>query len=172
MNAAIIHTDGACSGNPGPGGYAAIIEINDNSYATITGGDPATTNNRMELGAVIEGMCALNEAAPELGPLDTITVRSDSKYVVDAFNKGWIANWQRNGWRSATRKPVANQELWERLLQEIGRNQVIFKWVKGHSGDPMNERCDRLATAEAAFAPRADGYWVCAGQPRSLIQAR
>ena len=98
-----------------------------------------------------------------------IIVHSDSKYVVDAFNQRWIRNWQRNGWRNAKNQPVANQELWQRLLQAISNHHMTFVWVKGHSGDRMNERCDELATAEAAFASNADGYWVTVGSPRSTI---
>lgn len=169
MRTAEIHTDGACSGNPGPGGFGAIVVIDGNEI-TVTGGDPRTTNSRMELSAVIEAVELVN-GLPDAEHWD-ITVRSDSKYVVDAFNQGWLSNWQRNGWRKADKKPVANQDLWKRMLQVTAANHMTFEWVKGHSGDPMNERCDELATAEAAFAPNADGYWVTAGNPRSTVDGQ
>ena len=168
MKQAVIHTDGACSGNPGPGGFGAIIVIDGMEALTVTGGDPHTTNSRMELSAVIEAMRAINSmSGVEWTP---ITVCSDSKYITDAFNQGWLENWQRNGWRKADKKPVANQDLWTQLVQEISPHTMVFNWVKGHSGDPMNERCDQLAVAEAAFAPRTDGYWASAGNRRSVVE--
>ena len=166
MRTAEIHTDGACANNPGPGGFGAIVIIDGTEY-TITGGDPKTTNNRMELSAVIEAVDLVNQLQ-DPGPWNII-VHSDSKYVVDAFNRSWIRKWQGNGWRNASKQPVANQELWQRLLQATTKHRMTFRWVKGHSGDPMNERCDELATAEAAFASNADGYWVTAGNPRSTV---
>lgn len=99
---------------------------------------------------------------------DQITVRSDSKYIIDAFNQGWLANWQRNGWRTANRKPVLNQDLWKRMLKATAGYHFTWVWVKGHSGDPMNERCDKLAVAEARFAPTTNGYWFSVGTPRSV----
>ena len=163
-----IHTDGACSGNPGPGGFGAVIELPNGDEVIVTGGDPQTTNNRMELAAVIEALALLKDCDVEA---DLVTVRSDSKYVVDAFNQGWLANWQKNGWRTAAKKPVLNQDLWQRMLEAAAGYDVHWVWVKGHSGDPMNERCDELAVAEADFAPQTDGYWYTVGPPRSTAGA-
>lgn len=165
MEQAVIHTDGACSGNPGPGGFGAIIVIDGVEAMTVTGGDPRTTNSRMELSAVIEAMRALRQKTN--GERVAINVRSDSKYVTDAFNQGWLKNWERNGWRTANKKPVANQDLWRDLAQETDQQNVTFTWVQGHSGDPMNERCDRLAVAEAAVATSTYEYWTAEGEPRS-----
>ena len=161
---AIIHTDGACSGNPGPGGFAAIIEMEGNEL-TITGGDPKTTNNRMELSAVIEALPAINSA--EDLRHSQVTIRSDSQYIVKAFNDNWIEGWQKNGWRTAKKQPVLNRDLWEALLKEIAPHTAEFIWVKGHAGDPMNERCDRLAVEQGGYAPSQDAYWVSAGNPRT-----
>ena len=168
MKQATIHTDGACLGNPGPGGFGAIIEIDGSEALIVTGGDPETTNNRMELSAVIEAMRALN-AMPDVD-WSRVTVRSDSQYVVNSFNKGWIKNWQRNGWLNAGKKPVANQDLWETLIRETAPHTMVFKWVKGHAGDPMNERCDQLAAAEAAYAPQTDCYWYSVVIPSSATE--
>ena len=165
MKQATIHTDGSCSGNPGPGGFGAIIEIDGVEALVVTGGDPQTTNNRMELSAVIEAMRVLN-TMPDVDQFE-VTVRSDSQYVVNSFNKGWIKNWQRNGWLNADKKPVANQDLWELLLRETARHTMAFTWVKGHAGDPMNERCDQLATTAAAYAPQTDSYWCSDAVPSS-----
>ena len=153
-----IHTDGACAGNPGPGGFGAVATIGGKDYLTVIGGSPHTTNNRMELTAVIQGIRAVNQEA-ELRD-SPITVRSDSTYVVKAFNNDWIDNWQRNGWINSKRKPVPNQDLWNELLQAIGHHQVTWEWVKGHSGDPMNERCDRLATNAIDEAETHERFWV------------
>ena len=163
-----INTDGSCLGNPGPGGFGAIIDIDDDISITVTGGDPSTTNSRMELSAVVEALRVVNNM--DQLKERSITIRSDSKYVVDAFNDRWIDNWFRNGWRTAKRQPVANQDLWQDLLDAAGDRRIVWQWVKGHSGDPMNERCDQLATAEAAFAPHTAGYWVSAGNPRSTVE--
>ena len=161
-----IHTDGACLGNPGPGGFAAIIEWNGDRL-TVTGGDPKTTNNRMELSAVIEALRAVN-FVPELKSAP-VRVRSDSKYVVNAFNQGWLPNWQRNGWRNSKKQPVPNRELWDDLLQEIKRHDIEYVWVRGHAGDPMNELCDRLANEQAGLARTEPAYWTSAGNPRSAV---
>ena len=157
----IINTDGSCAGNPGPGGFAAIIEHPKHGELVITGGDPKTTNNRMELAAIIEALKAVNSVMG--GNSARITVRSDSKYVIDAFNKNWIGNWKRNGWRTASKQQVKNIELWEELLHEIKGHDIAWEWVKGHNGDPMNERCDRLAVEQAETAPGESGYWTSAG---------
>lgn len=132
-----IYTDGACSGNPGPGGWAAIL-IADTNQKEISGFAAETTNNRMELTAVVEGLKALKR------PCD-VHVRSDSSYLVNAFRKRWIANWQKNGWRTSAGRPVENQDLWQELLASMRPHQVQFEWVKGHSENPLNNRCDELA---------------------------
>ncbi|MCQ2450023.1 MAG: ribonuclease HI [Clostridia bacterium] len=134
-----LFTDGACSGNPGPGGWGAILRYGEHEKE-LSGGEPETTNNRMELTAVIEGLSALKE------PCDVHLV-TDSKYVVDAVLKGWVYSWQKNGWRKADKKPALNVDLWEKLLHQLDRHSVNFEWVKGHAGHPENERCDALAVA-------------------------
>ena len=164
---AIIHTDGACSGNPGPGGYAAIIEVSEYRM-TVTGGDPNTTNNRMELSAVIEALRLINSQSDLQH--SHVTIRSDSQYIVNAFNDKWIDNWQKKGWRTAKKQPVANRDLWEAFLKEIGPHMATFVWVKGHSGDPMNERCDTLAVEQAKIAPSQPAYWVSLGTPLTTVQ--
>ena len=163
-----IHTDGSCTGNPGPGGFAAIIEVSSAETVTVTGGDPATTNNRMELSAVIEAIRTVN-TMPGMGECP-ITVRSDSKYVINAFKEDWIGRWQNNGWLTARREPVLNQDLWQDLSHQITNHRMTWRWVKGHAGDAMNERCDLMAKDEAAHAPRTDGYWTSAGNPRSVVE--
>lgn len=135
-----IYTDGACSGNPGPGGWGAILVYNS-VEKELSGGERETTNNRMELTAVIEGLCALKE------PCD-VTLTTDSKYVCDAINKGWVYSWKKNNWRKADKKPALNVDLWEKLLAELNRHKVEFVWVKGHNGHKYNERCDKLAVGE------------------------
>ena len=152
MASITIHTDGSCLGNPGPGGYAAIIEIPRHDPIVVTGSELDTTNNRMEIRAVIEGLRELTELANVQGT--SVEVRSDSKYVCDAFNQHWMENWQRNGWRTANRQPVKNQDLWEELRDLSARADTGFTHVRGHSGDPRNEECDRLANVEANQAAR------------------
>jgi ribonuclease HI len=139
-----IHTDGACLGNPGPGGWAAVLVYGD-TRKEISGGFSRTTNNRMEILAVIMALEALNR--PSRG-----TLYSDSKYFLDALNKGWLKNWKRNGWKTAAKKPVKNRDLWMRLDPLLQKHDLELKWVKGHSGDPENERCDELAKAAAMAA--------------------
>ena len=132
-----IFTDGACSGNPGKGGWGAILRYNG-SEKELCGGEQQTTNNRMELTAVIAALSALKEPCQ-------VRLTSDSKYVIDAINKGWVYSWKNNGWRKADKKPALNVELWQQLLPLLEMHQVEFIWVKGHDGHPENERCDRLA---------------------------
>ncbi|MBQ4037854.1 MAG: ribonuclease HI [Clostridia bacterium] len=132
-----IYTDGACSGNPGPGGWCAIL-VYRGTERVVKGGEPMTTNNRMELSAVLNALQLLKEPC-------RVTVVSDSKYVVDAVEKGWLQSWQRNGWRKADKKPVLNVELWQELLPQLTRHEVSFSWIRGHAGHPYNERCDRIA---------------------------
>lgn len=134
-----IFTDGACSGNPGPGGFGAVLRYNG-VEKEISGGEASTTNNRMELSGVIEALRVLKE------PCEVILC-SDSKYVCDAITKGWAKSWQKNGWRKADKKPALNADLWETLLPLLEKHKVTVNWVKGHAGHPENERCDRLAVA-------------------------
>lgn len=136
-----IFTDGACSGNPGPGGWGAVLRYGEHE-AEMSGGDANTTNNRMELMAVISAVERLKEPC-------NIKIYTDSQYVANAFLKGWIWNWKRNGWKKSDKKPVLNPELWERLLKALSKHEYEFIWVKGHAGHPENERCDRLAVAQS-----------------------
>lgn len=138
-----LFTDGACSGNPGPGGWGAILRFHGKEKE-LSGGDPQTTNNRMELTAVIEGLAELKEPC-------AVTLTSDSKYVLDALMKGWVYSWKKNGWKKADKKPALNVDLWERLLALLEIHKVDFHWVHGHQGHPENERCDALAVA--AYQP-------------------
>jgi ribonuclease HI len=133
----IIHTDGACSGNPGPGGWGAILDYNT-TRKELYGGEAGTTNNRMELTAAIEALKALTRPC-------LVEMHVDSQYVKDGITK-WISNWQRNGWKTADKKPVKNVELWQALAEAIKRHDISWHWVKGHAGHPDNERADELAT--------------------------
>lgn len=135
----IVYTDGACSGNPGPGGYGVVM-LHGEKRMELSCGYRVTTNNRMELLGVIS-------ALEELKRPCAVTLYSDSKYVVDAIGKGWLDNWQKKGWRKADRKPVLNVDLWQRLLPQLERHDVTFKWVRGHNNVAENERCDVLAVA-------------------------
>ena len=132
-----IYTDGACSGNPGPGGWGAIL-CYKHQEKEISGGEKNTTNNRMELLGVISALEILKE------PCD-ITITSDSRYVVDGITKGWAKKWRSQGWMRNKKEPALNPDLWERLLTELDKHKVNFVWVKGHNNHPMNERCDKLA---------------------------
>ncbi|MCK9457074.1 MAG: Ribonuclease H [bacterium ADurb.Bin157] len=132
-----LFSDGACSGNPGPGGWGAILRYK-NSEKELSGGEKETTNNRMELLGVISALETLKE------PCD-VEICTDSKYVVDAFEKKWLESWQVNGWKTAGKKPVKNRELWERLLKQASIHNLSWKWIRGHAGHTENERCDRIA---------------------------
>lgn len=132
-----IFTDGACSGNPGPGGWGAILRYNGHEKE-LSGGEKNTTNNRMELTAVIKALGSLKEPC-------RVTLTTDSKYVSDAVNQGWALSWQKNGWRKADKKPALNTDLWQKLLELLEIHDVKIVWVKGHAGHPENERCDALA---------------------------
>ena len=136
-----IFTDGACSGNPGPGGWGAVLRCNG-TEKEISGGAANTTNNRMELSGVIEALSLLKEPCE-------VTLYSDSKYVCDAITKGWAKGWQKNNWRKADKKPALNTDLWEALLTLLQQHKVTVNWVKGHAGHSENERCDRLAVTAA-----------------------
>ncbi len=132
-----IYTDGACSGNPGPGGWGAIL-VYAGHEKELSGGERETTNNRMELTAVIEALSALREPCE-------VTLTSDSKYVIDALVLGWAEGWRARGWRKADKSPALNADLWARLLDLVRIHRMTYVWVKGHAGHPYNERCDRLA---------------------------
>ena len=136
-----IFTDGACSGNPGPGGWGAILRYAGREKE-LSGGEKETTNNRMELTAVITALDALKEPCE-------VTLTTDSKYVCDSIQKGWVYSWKRNGWKKADKKPALNVDLWERLLPLLEKHKVAFVWVKGHNEHPENERCDSLAVAQS-----------------------
>ena len=136
-----LYTDGACSGNPGPGGWGAILEC-EGYRKELCGGEAATTNNRMELTAVIEGLSALKYSCE-------VTLISDSKYVIDAITQGWVYKWKSNGWMRNKKEKALNPDLWEKLLVQIERHQMQYQWVKGHAGHPENERCDEMAVAES-----------------------
>ena len=145
-----IHTDGSCHGNPGPGGWAAIIEIPDWTNATLRSGALETTNNRMEMTAAIEGLRALERitGASE----EPVVLRYDSKYLCDAFNQDWILNWKCNGWRTAKKESVKNRDLWEELEALTRGKHITWSWVKGHNGNYFNELCNRIANEEAETA--------------------
>ena len=135
-----IYTDGACSGNPGPGGWGAVLVYNGKEKQ-LSGSDEKTTNNRMELSAVIVALKALKEPC-------NVTLTTDSKYVCDAINMGWLTSWQKNNWKKSDKKPVLNIDLWQKLLPLLDTHKVEFIWVKGHNGHKYNEICDKLAVAE------------------------
>lgn len=139
MKTVELYTDGACSGNPGPGGYGAILVFGGRERE-LSGGEKETTNNRMELMAAIVGLEALKEPCQ-------VILTSDSRYLVDAVEKKWLDSWVRRGWKKADGKPALNIDLWKRLLVQLERHEVSFRWIKGHAGHPYNERCDSLATA-------------------------
>ena len=139
MKTVELYTDGACSGNPGPGGYGAILVFGGRERE-LSGGEKETTNNRMELMAAIVGLEALKEPC-------RVKLTSDSRYLVDAVEKKWLESWRKRGWKKADGKPALNIDLWQRLLVQLERHEVSFHWIKGHAGHPYNERCDSLATA-------------------------
>ena len=140
MKTVTLYTDGACSGNPGPGGWGAILEFNG-VEKELCGGAENTTNNRMELTAVIEGLKALKEAC-------IVELYSDSKYVIDALEKGWAVSWRAKGWKKADKKPALNPDLWETLLDLCEKHHLHYHWVKGHADNPKNNRCDQMAVAQ------------------------
>ena len=141
MKKVTIYTDGACSGNPGPGGWGAILEWNG-VEKELSGGENPTTNNRMELLAVISALEKLNQSC-------IVELYSDSKYVIDALTKGWLTSWIKNGWRKADKKPVLNVDLWQRLLPLLEKHEMHYHWVKGHAENEKNNRCDQMAVAES-----------------------
>ena len=139
MKAIEIYTDGACSGNPGPGGWGVVLLYQGNKKE-LSGYQPETTNNRMELIAAIQGLAALREPCE-------VTLYSDSSYLINAFEKHWLDNWQRNGWKTSSKSPVENQDLWKLLLLHVKNHRVRFVKVKGHSDNAYNNRCDEMAVA-------------------------
>ena len=140
MKTVTLYTDGACSGNPGPGGWGAILEYNG-FEKELSGGEANTTNNRMELTAVIEGLSCLKESC-------IVELYSDSKYVIDGLQKGWAEGWKKRGWIKSDKKPALNPELWDRLLTLTHQHQMRYHWVKGHADNPKNNRCDEMAVAQ------------------------
>ena len=147
MKQVTIYTDGACSGNPGPGGWGASLEWNGREKE-LSGGERETTNNRMELSGVIFALSALKEPC-------AVDLYTDSKYVFDAVDKGWVYTWRKNGWRKSDKKPALNVDLWERLLPLLEKHRVTWHWVKGHAENEKNNRCDALAVAQSKnFAGR------------------
>jgi len=141
MKQVTIYTDGACSGNPGPGGWGAILSYGGHEKE-LSGGQRETTNNRMELTAVISALKALKEPCQ-------VALYSDSRYVIDALSKGWVYGWQKNGWKKSDKKPALNVDLWEELLPLIRLHKLEYHWVRGHSDNEKNERCDRMAVEES-----------------------
>ena len=141
MKTVTLYTDGACSGNPGPGGWGCILEYNGHEKE-LSGGEENTTNNRMELTAVIRGLEALKESC-------VVVLYSDSKYVIDALEKGWAWGWKKRGWIKSDKKPALNPDLWEELLGLTQIHKLTYHWVKGHASNPYNNRCDELAVAES-----------------------
>ena len=141
MKEVTIYTDGACSGNPGPGGWGAVLMYGPHKKE-ISGGEAETTNNRMELTAVIQALSLLKEPC-------VVELWSDSKYVIDGLSKGWAAGWRKRGWVKSDKKPALNPDLWGQLLDLAQIHTLHYHWVKGHADDPMNERCDEMAVAES-----------------------
>ncbi len=141
MKQVTIYTDGACSGNPGPGGWGAILEWNG-VEKELSGGEAQTTNNRMELTGVIRALSALKEPCE-------VDLYTDSKYVLDALTKGWAKGWRARGWVKGDKKPALNPDLWQTLLELTERHTMHYHWVKGHADNPKNNRCDQLAVAES-----------------------
>lgn len=144
-----LYTDGSCSKNPGPGGWGAVLKYNQHEIE-LSGGDTQTTNNKMELQGVIEGLGALKSPC-------IVTLYTDSQYIERAINEGWLKNWQKNGWRKADKSPVQNREQWERIVELFEMHTVKVIWVKGHATNAYNNRCDELATAQTRrFADLAE----------------
>ena len=141
MKTVTLYTDGACSGNPGPGGWGAILRYKD-AEKELSGGEANTTNNRMELTAVIEALALLKEPC-------AVELYSDSRYVIDGLDKGWARSWQKRGWVKADKKPALNPDLWEKLLALADRHEIRCHWVKGHAENERNNRCDQMAVTES-----------------------
>jgi ribonuclease HI len=159
----LIHTDGGCVGNPGPGGWAAVLEYGSH-HREISGGEPATTNNRMELRAAIEALNCLKEPCE-------VEVFTDSEYLRNGITS-WIRGWKASGWRTADKKPVKNEDLWRALDAAATRHRITWRWLKGHAGHALNERCDQLAQAEIAKLRAAHTREALAGLLREFQEAR
>lgn len=144
-----IFTDGACKGNPGPGGWGAILRYKG-VEKEISGGESDTTNNRMELTALVKALECLKE------PCRVLAV-SDSQYLIDGLSKGWAAGWRARGWKKSNREPALNPDLWEQLLALTAKHEMAYRWIRGHAGHPENERCDALAVAQAELYAQARG---------------
>ncbi len=167
MKHVTIYTDGACLGNPGPGGYGTVLlcDTTTPGRKELSGGYRRTTNNRMEIMAVLAGLRSLKEPC-------RVTLYSDSRYVVDAMSKGWARSWRDKGWRKRDKAPALNPDLWAEMLDLSERHEVEYRWVRGHSGDPENERCDELAVAAARGADLARDEAYERGHPRSRSRRR
>lgn len=153
MKTVEIYTDGACSGNPGPGGWGAILRYRE-TEKELSGGAADTTNNRMELTAVIEALALLKESC-------VVELYSDSKYVIDGLSKGWAKGWQKRGWIKSDKKPALNPDLWERLLALTDRHEMHYHWVKGHAENEKNNRCDQMAVAESKNSNKTGKFTKC-----------
>ena len=140
MKEIVLYTDGSCSKNPGPGGWGAILQYKQHKLE-LSGGSVSTTNNQMELTGVIEGLKALNEPCK-------VDLYTDSQYIVNAINKGWLNNWQKNGWKKSDKSPVLNKELWLEIIALFNKHEITVHWVKGHAENEYNNRCDQLAVAQ------------------------
>ncbi len=159
----LVYTDGACIGNPGPGGWAAIIRGRDGSERILAGNAVRTTNNRMELTAALEALRALPEGV-------RVLLRTDSRHLADAIEKGWAERWRAHGWKRNRRERAENSDLWEQLLSELERRIVRIEWVRSHNGDPLNERCDAIARQEAERATGVDaGYELAKAEQQELL---
>ena len=157
-----LYTDGACSGNPGPGGWGAILIYNGVEKA-LSGGERWTTNNRMELTAIIKGLEALKEPC-------LVEIFTDSRYVVDAINKGWLVYWLEHGWKTMGKKDVANSELWMRIIELEQTHGTVYKWVKGHASNEYNNRCDQMAVMESSRFKDADRAFDEKDRPLNNIE--
>ena len=161
MKSVLLHCDGSGSGNPGPGGWAAILQYGVHERE-LTGNESETTNDRMELTAAIHGLRVLKEPC-------AVTVRTDSRYLINAFTKGWVDDWRHREWKNATGEPVPNRDLWEALLAEAAHHDVTWEWVEGHAGDLFNERCQSMAVAACEAAQREG---KTAGRRTSSLRGR
>lgn len=163
MKRVTIHTDGGCHGNPGPGGWAAVLGYGGREKV-VSGGAPATTNNRMELQAAIQGLATLREACE-------VDIHTDSQYLKNGIQQ-WIHGWKRNGWKTAARQAVKNADLWRELDAQVARHKVHWHWVKGHAGHDGNERCDELAQAAIEAVKKAHGKAGLAAALRAFTAAQ
>jgi len=163
LKSVVIHTDGGCEGNPGPGGWAAVLRCGEH-VLEITGGEPATTNNRMELQAAIGALSSLKEPC-------AVTLHTDSSYLRNGITQ-WLKGWKRNGWRTSTREPVKNEDLWKALDAACTPHRIEWRWLKGHAGHADNERCDQLAAVEMAKLRKAYTRAQLAGLKEQFVAGR